>query len=54
MEPKSWPRGKGPEGSKFDKAEKFEAKSPRAPGGGAAIRPLPAVKENVKKVMYYI
>ncbi|KAK2965019.1 hypothetical protein RJ639_029529, partial [Escallonia herrerae] len=28
-------------------------RSTRAPGANAAVRPLPAVKENVKKVMFY-
>lgn len=25
----------------------------RAPGAGAAVRPLPALKESVKRVMFY-
>lgn len=25
----------------------------RAPGAGAAVRPLPALKDNVKRVMFY-
>lgn len=28
-------------------------RSTRAPGPNAAVRPLPALKENVKKVMFY-
>uniref|UniRef100_M1CKA0 ARGONAUTE 1 n=1 Tax=Solanum tuberosum TaxID=4113 RepID=M1CKA0_SOLTU len=28
-------------------------RSTRAPGVGAAVRPLPALKENVKRVMFY-
>nr|XP_016468232.1 PREDICTED: protein argonaute 1-like isoform X2 [Nicotiana tabacum] len=28
-------------------------RSTRAPGAGAAVRPLPALKENVKRVMFY-
>lgn len=28
-------------------------RSTRAPGANAAVRPLPALKENVKKVMFY-
>ena len=29
------------------------ARSTRAPGLNAAVRPLPALKENVKRVMFY-
>lgn len=29
------------------------ARSMRAPGLSAAVRPLPALKENVKRVMFY-
>lgn len=29
------------------------ARSMRAPGLNAAVRPLPALKENVKRVMFY-
>lgn len=29
------------------------ARSTRAPGANAAVRPLPALKENVKRVMFY-
>lgn len=29
------------------------ARSTRGPGVGAAVRPLPALKENVKRVMFY-
>lgn len=29
------------------------ARSTRGPGAGAAVRPLPALKENVKRVMFY-
>ncbi|XP_024023541.1 protein argonaute 1 [Morus notabilis] len=29
------------------------ARSMRAPGGNAAVRPLPALKDNVKRVMFY-
>lgn len=28
-------------------------RSTRAPGANAAVRPLPALKENVKRVMFY-
>lgn len=28
-------------------------RSTRAPGASAAVRPLPALKENVKRVMFY-
>lgn len=28
-------------------------RSTRGPGAGAAVRPLPALKENVKRVMFY-
>ena len=29
------------------------SRSTRAPGANAAVRPLPALKENVKRVMFY-
>lgn len=29
------------------------ARSTRAPGSSAAVRPLPALKDNVKRVMFY-
>lgn len=28
-------------------------KNTRAPGAGSAVRPLPALKDNVKRVMFY-
>jgi hypothetical protein len=39
----SGPAGRGPQSA---------SRSTRAPGG-AAVRPLPALKDNVKKVMFY-
>lgn len=31
----------------------FGARSTRLPGANASVRPLPALKENVKRVMFY-
>lgn len=52
MEPETSDSGSMASGAAAGRGGAGAGRSTRAPGG-AAVRPLPALKENVKRVMFY-
>lgn len=53
MEPETSDSGSMTSGTAAGRGGVGGARSTRGPGASAAVRPLPALKENVKRVMFY-
>lgn len=53
MEPETSESGSMTSGAAAARGVGVAGRSTRAPGASAAVRPLPALKENVKRVMFY-
>lgn len=53
MEPETSDSGSMTSGAVAGRGMGGVGRSTRVPGANAAVRPLPALKENVKRVMFY-